>query len=293
MPDLDTGATAVAPTAEAVSPQVSQQVDPATVPPLEAAGQPPVQTSGSYDPSQFVLYAKNDLAPWQGRSGEMRKDAVFGQQAREQGVDELLTFLSEQGLSTREILEHWRSQQTPAQPEAGAAIEGRTGEEAPLTREAMMQMFDERDKKAKDESEAQEASRTEQEARNAESQFGAQALQEIGIKPDSGNWKIGGRLFNGCIADAIEESIPEWAKEDQRQGMLAAPATPQVLSRAKELFVKAWTDFQNEVIAAHASGQSTIPAATLGGGAGGRPPAKQWDEMSHTERLKAMKVEPV
>lgn len=294
----DAGATAVAPTADNPAPQglgnpqASQLADPATAqtPPLETAGQPPVETSGTYDPSQYVLYAKADLSPWQGRSGEMRKDAVFGQQAKSQRVDEMLTFLSQQDLTIGEVLDNW---QKPVKPEAGAAIENRTGEESPLTREAMLQMFDERDEKMRVESEAKEASRTEQEARDAEAQFGGQVLQEIGIKPDSANWKFGGEIFSRCIIDALDESVPEWTNDEQRRAITSGPSTPQIRARAKELFVKAWTDFQNETIAAYASGQSTIPATTLAGGAGGRPPAKQWEEMTHEERLKAMKGEPV
>lgn len=171
---------------------------------------------------------------------------------------------------------------------------------AAMTEEAMTALLDKRDA-TRAETEATEGAErdrvsTETQVAQDKGRHVIDALKVIGVVPnEKGEWpksaKTDQRLYDGFLQDALAADIPSWAVSDEEAVekfmYRTTPTAAQVATALTDLQAY-FADRGHKAVADFATGQTDVPGATVGPGAGGGAPQKTVEEMTQQEKREAI-----
>lgn len=284
----------------------------ASEPAAQAASQtgslPPQGQQSQQVANDYIQVPKNDpvLGEFGGRWGEVGKAAKQHRAAEQAGVytshAKAVEMAKKYGYDTPDayldavdafFVKQAADQQQQGQPDVPADPEDR-----PLT----LKQWKELQKQEKEEQQRSQAEASVQEARQREDAEIFKALKEWGIEPPAKGQRdpkfrkalaaLDALIYDEKLADFPDHpGMPESVRQSMMRKHLAQAATPDQIARAKAAYQSDQQDTANENVAAFAQKQQGIPSATLGGGAGGRGPAKKPEDMTPTERRAFVKSE--
>jgi hypothetical protein len=277
--------------------------DPVAAAPAPAAA-PSTPASAGQPQDQFVQVQRDQFKDWNGDTHAAIRDGRQYRQFRDTGGEAFMSYLSEQfpGYTPAQILEAFRQQQAaegqqaPANPQNPQNPPQPQGEK-PLTR-AELEAFwkEQRDKDRQEQEQRDTQTRTQQEMQrgfDSENRAGETLLTEAGLKFEAGksfnqqpvSVRMATNLWHSCLEDAVSQTLPAYIANNPqlRAQAVKSPASPAAIGLAQQLWKNNWADFANGIVGKAANGQQQLPPSTLGGGPGGRPPAKKAGEMTARE----------
>lgn len=280
--------------------------DPVAAPePAPAPAPAPVVPEGTvYDSNTHVLVPKEQLGDYDGRFGNVMRDAKAYAAGKadgryDPGMDKILDLARQNGMTLDQVHDYITSdgsvggqpQQNqydiPGQPPAGQ----QPPEALTVNRYQELRQQERAEDTAARQAEAADTQRAT--AFNSEREDVTKMLRddfkysftEDGL-PDGSRAIVAQQLFNSALNKVMKGDVPDWLPQEDRvkalSSIVSTPSTSSQRQKAKTLFTEWVTEFKNDAVAEFAEGQKSVPATTLGTGAGG-PVTKDVKDMSPAE----------
>ncbi len=263
---------------------------PATAPaaPAQSAGQAGQAAAGQ----EFIQVPKDAFKDYGGDWHKARADLTAFNQVKPV-LDQwqpVIQELMDMGLTPQEAVARWNAtiDRSQAQPPAATGQDQPGSQaEAPLTIKQIETLLEARESKARQDAAMQQQQAAEATARQFEANEGLSALKNFKLEmaPDGNHkpeFKAAWWYWGDALNQAKAEAVPAYAPN--RDAMLRQQASPQMIARAKEIFMQSMTDLRNALVAQFASGQTSLPA-TLGGGPSGTAPVDR-SKWTNEQRLR-------
>ena len=278
------------PSAESTTgPEGAADAPPAASP---AAVAPDSQATQAGD-DEYVRLQREQLKDYDYDSHSALRYAKIGRQAEQHNLGRALTVAQQYGYSTvDEMLDAITSTGEEPPPATGAETPPGTPECSVLTKDSLMAVLDERDRKRAEQEEQQKLSMSRALAQRAESEFYDKTVGELkleGVRADVGRALLERRLVETMERRLAQDVRITPAEAHRLAASGEAIATDADFAAAADRLKADLADLGNEFVSAAAEGETPRPAATLGQGPGGpTAPPKTLEEMTVAEQRQAL-----